>query len=48
MGNNLTARFGPPSRIIYKAYEASQEKVEADVKKLVNKVMKLTGRGGVI
>jgi len=42
MGNNLTARFGPPSRIIYKAYEAADAKVQADVKELVNKVMKMT------
>jgi hypothetical protein len=42
MGNNLTARFGPPSRIIYKAYESSQAKVQAEVKELVNKVMKQT------
>jgi hypothetical protein len=42
MGDNLTNRFGPPSRIIYKAYEAADEKVQSDVKELVNKVMKLT------
>jgi hypothetical protein len=42
MGNNLTNRFGSPSRIIYKAYESSQAKVQADVKELVNKVMKQT------
>lgn len=48
MGDNLTNRFGPPSRIVYKAYEASQKKVDADVKQLVNKVMKLTGNGGRI
>ena len=42
MGDNLTNRFGPPSRIIYKAYEAADEKVQSDVKDLVNKVMELT------
>ena len=42
MGTNLTDRFGPPSRIIYKAYESSQAKVQSDVKELVNKVMKMT------
>jgi len=42
MGTNLTDRFGPPSRIIYKAYESSQAKVQSDVKELVNKVMKIT------
>jgi hypothetical protein len=48
MGNNLTNRFGSPSRIIYRAYEAADAKVEAEIKELVNKVMKLTGRGGRI
>ena len=42
MDDNLTNRFGPPSRIIYRAYESSQAKVQADVKELVNKVMKMT------
>jgi len=42
MANNLTDRFGPPSRIIYRAYESSSEKIQQDVKDLVNKVMKLT------
>jgi hypothetical protein len=42
MGDNLTNRFGPPSRIIYRAYEAADAKVQADVKELVNKVMKMT------
>jgi hypothetical protein len=42
MGENLTARFGPPSRIIYKAYESASADVERQVKELVNKVMKLT------
>jgi hypothetical protein len=42
MADNLTDRFGPPSRIIYKAYDSASEKVEQQVKDLVNKVMKLT------
>jgi hypothetical protein len=42
MGENLTIRFGPPSRIIYKAYESASADVERQVKELVNKVMKLT------
>ena len=42
MGENLTARFGSPSRIIYKAYESASADVERQVKELVNKVMKLT------
>jgi len=42
MADNLTNRFGPPSRIIYKAYESASEEVQQQVKDLVNKVMKLT------
>jgi hypothetical protein len=42
MADNLTDRFGPPSRIIYKAYDSASEEVEQQVKDLVNKVMKLT------
>jgi hypothetical protein len=42
MADNLTDRFGPPSRIIYKAYDSASEEVERQVKELVNKVMKLT------
>lgn len=42
LGENLTDRFGPPSRIIYKAYESASDEVQQQVKDLVNKVMKLT------
>jgi hypothetical protein len=42
MANNLTDRFGPPSRIIYRAYDSASEEVQQQVKDLVNKVMKLT------
>jgi hypothetical protein len=42
MADNLTDRFGPPSRIIYKAYESASDEVQQQVKDLVNKVMKLT------
>lgn len=42
MADNLTDRFGPPSRIIYKAYDSASDEVEQQVKDLVNKVMKLT------
>ena len=42
MADNLTDRFGPPSRIIYKAYDSASDKVQQQVKDLVNKVMKLT------
>ena len=42
MADNLTDRFGPPSRIIYRAYDSASDEVQAQVKELVNKVMKLT------
>tara|TARA_R110000868_G_scaffold195641_2_gene441311 strand:- start:1810 stop:2322 length:513 start_codon:yes stop_codon:yes gene_type:complete len=42
MADNLTDRFGPPSRIIYKAYDSASDEVQQQVKDLVNKVMKLT------
>jgi hypothetical protein len=48
IGNNLTARFGSPSRIIYKAYEQAKEDTDRKVKDLVNKVMLLTGKQGRI
>jgi hypothetical protein len=42
MADNLTERFGPPSRIIYKAYDSASDEIQQQVKDLVNKVMKLT------
>jgi len=42
MADNLTDRFGPPSRIIYRAYDSASDEVQRQVKELVNKVMKLT------
>ena len=42
MADNLTDRFGPPSRIIYRAYDSASDEVQQQVKDLVNKVMKLT------
>jgi hypothetical protein len=42
LGQNLTNRFGNPSRVLYKAYESASADVERQVKELVNKVMKLT------
>jgi hypothetical protein len=46
LSQNLTARFGPPSRVIYKAYESARNEVEVQVQQLVNRVMQLTGRDG--
>ena len=48
MSDNLTARFGPPSRIIYRSYETMKDDVDRQVKELVNRVMKLTGNNGRI
>ena len=42
LGQNLTDRFGNPSRVIYRAYKDASDDVERQVKELVNKVMKLT------
>ena len=42
LGQNLTDRFGNPSRVIYRAYASASSDVETQVKELVNKVMKLT------
>jgi hypothetical protein len=42
LGQNLTNRFGPPSRVLYKAYASAGANVELQVQQLVNKVMKQT------
>jgi hypothetical protein len=46
MAENLRAKFGQPSRVIYRAYEDASEQVERQMQELVNRVMKLTGRDG--
>ena len=48
LANNLTAKYGSPSRVIYKAYEAASADVESQVAELVNRVMELTGNHGRI
>ena len=48
MSDNLTARYGGPSRIIYRSYEMMKDDVDRQVKELVNRVMKLTGNNGRI
>lgn len=48
LGDNLTAKFGPPSRVIYRAYKSGSDEVESQVFQLVNNVMKLTGKNGRI
>ena len=48
LGDSLTARYGSPSRIIYRSYEMMKDDVDRQVKELVNRVMKLTGNNGRI
>jgi hypothetical protein len=42
MADNLTTKFGEPSRVIYRAYDFVRPQVENEVKDLVNKVMRQT------
>ena len=46
LGQNLTDRFGNPSRVIYRAYKSASADVEKQVQELVNRVMVLTGNNG--
>ena len=48
MSENLTARFGPPSRIIYRSYDMMKDETDRKVKELVNEVMRLTGKQGYL
>jgi hypothetical protein len=48
ISEQLSNRFGAPARLVWKAYEARRTDVEFEVRKLVNEVMRLTGRGGRI
>jgi hypothetical protein len=42
LSENLTAKYGQPSRVIYRAYNAAYQDVNRQVTELVNKVMKQT------
>lgn len=42
LSRNLTAKFGQPSRVIYRAYNAGYEDVNRQMTELVNKVMQQT------
>ena len=46
LGSNLTARYGQPSRIIYRSYDIMKNDVERQVKELVDKVMRLVQKQG--
>jgi hypothetical protein len=48
LGQSLQAEYGPPSRVIWRAYKAQDEEVNNQVRDLVNKVMKMTGNNGRI
>ena len=48
LSQSLQAKYGSPSRVIWRAYEAQSNEVEKQVRELVNKVMKMTGNDGRI
>ena len=48
LGRELTRKYGDPSRIVWKSYEAKQAEVEGEIKQLVSRVMRQVGRGGKI
>ena len=48
LGTQLTNRYGPASRIIWRAYELHKTEVEQEVKDLASDVMRQVGRGGRI
>jgi len=48
LSDALQARYGSPSRIIWRAYESQSAVVETAVRDLVNRVMKMTGNNGRI
>ena len=48
LSQSLQSKYGSPSRVIWRAYEAQDQEVEKQVRELVNKVMKMTGNDGRI
>jgi hypothetical protein len=46
ISQNLTAKYGGPSRIIYRSYDMMKDDVDRQVKELVNKVMRLVQSEG--
>ena len=48
LSNALQARYGSPSRVIWRAYETQKSVVDSQVRDLVNRVMKMTGNNGRI
>lgn len=48
LSDALQARYGSPSRVIWRAYETQKGIVDSEVRDLVNRVMKMTGNNGRI
>ena len=48
LSHALQARYGSPSRVIWRAYETQKSVVDSEVRDLVNRVMKMTGNNGRI
>jgi hypothetical protein len=48
MARQLSARYGSPSRLLWRAYEVKRLQVEQEVKDLASEVMRRVGRGGRI
>ena len=48
LSQSLQAKYGSPSRVIWRAYEAQSSEVDNQIRELVNKVMKMTGNQGRI
>ena len=48
LSDALQARYGSPSRVIWRAYETQKSLVDSEVRDLVNRVMKMTGNNGRI
>ena len=48
LSDALQARYGSPSRVIWRAYETQKALVDSEVRDLVNRVMKMTGNNGRI
>ena len=48
LSDALQARYGSPSRVIWRAYETQKAVVDSEVRDLVNRVMKMTGNNGRI
>jgi hypothetical protein len=48
LSDALQARYGSPSRVMWRAYESQSSLVDSEVRDLVNRVMKMTGNNGRI